>query len=50
MGCAGIRVDEPGDLGPALQRALDGGEPTVIDVGTSLEESFERVTSPLMRR
>jgi acetolactate synthase-1/2/3 large subunit len=50
MGCNGIRVDEPADLAPALQRALDRGEPTVIDVGTSLEESFERVTSPLTRR
>jgi acetolactate synthase-1/2/3 large subunit len=50
MGCEGIRVEEPVELGPALRRALDSGQPTVVDVRTSLEETFERVTSPLTRR
>jgi thiamine pyrophosphate-dependent acetolactate synthase large subunit-like protein len=50
MGINGIRVEEAVDLGPALDRAIASGEPTVVDVRTSLEESFERVTSPLMRR
>jgi acetolactate synthase-1/2/3 large subunit len=50
MGINGIRVEEAVDLGPALARAIASGEPTVVDVRTSLEESFERVTSPLMRR
>jgi acetolactate synthase-1/2/3 large subunit len=50
MGCEGIRVEEPTELGPALRRAIGSGGPTVVDVRTSLEETFERVTSPLMRR
>lgn len=50
MGVEGIRVEEAVDLGPALERAIASGRPTVVDVRTSLEESFERVTSPLMRR
>ena len=50
MGIAGVRVEEAVDLGPAIERAIASGEPTVVDVRTSLEESFERVTSPLMRR
>jgi acetolactate synthase-1/2/3 large subunit len=50
MGCEGIRVEEAVDLAPALRRALDSGVPTVVDVRTSLEETFDRVTSPLTRR
>jgi acetolactate synthase-1/2/3 large subunit len=48
MGCGGVRVDAPGALGPALQQALASDRPTVIDVSTSLNESFRRVTSPLV--
>jgi acetolactate synthase I/II/III large subunit len=47
MGCDGIRVEEPRQLGPALQRALGAANPTVIDVVTSIDETFRRVTSPL---
>jgi acetolactate synthase-1/2/3 large subunit len=50
MGCGGIRVEKPDELGPALKRARESGEPTVVDVRTSLSETYERVTSPLMRR
>ncbi len=32
MGAQGLRVETPGDLGSALQTALDSGLPTVIDV------------------
>jgi acetolactate synthase-1/2/3 large subunit len=32
MGAEGIRVDEPGGIRPALERALALGKPTVIDV------------------
>jgi acetolactate synthase I/II/III large subunit len=42
MGALGIRVDKPGDLRPALERALSAGRPAVIDVRTDIE-----VTAPL---
>jgi len=47
MGCEGVRVATPGELGAALPRALASDRATVIDVQTSLSESFRRVTSPL---
>ncbi|MBI3249366.1 MAG: thiamine pyrophosphate-binding protein [Deltaproteobacteria bacterium] len=48
MGCQGIRVEDPRQLAPALNEALTNGKPTVVDVRTSLSESFVKVTSPLM--
>ncbi|MBM2614862.1 thiamine pyrophosphate-binding protein [Actinoplanes sp. LDG1-06] len=36
MGALGIRVDKPGDLAPALNRALEAGRPVVIDVHTDI--------------
>src|SRR3984893_8906545 len=48
MGCDGIRVEHPRQLAPALQGALASDKPTVVDVQTSLSESFRRVTSPLL--
>jgi acetolactate synthase-1/2/3 large subunit len=50
MGCVGIRVDAAADLGQALREALSCGQPAVIDIATSLQESFRRVTSPLLDR
>jgi acetolactate synthase I/II/III large subunit len=47
MGCDGIRVEEPSMLGPALRQALMKDKPCVIDVITSLKETYRRVTSPL---
>lgn len=47
MGCEGLRVREPAELGPALQAALACGRPAVIDVMTSLELRFDQLTSPL---
>jgi acetolactate synthase I/II/III large subunit len=47
MGCGGIRVNKPEELAPALHEALKSGEPFVIDVRTSLSESYRKVTSPL---
>jgi acetolactate synthase-1/2/3 large subunit len=41
MGALGIRVDKPGDLRPALERALAAGRPALIDVRTDIE-----VTAP----
>jgi acetolactate synthase-1/2/3 large subunit len=32
MGCYGERVDEPGEIRPALQRAVKSGKPALIDV------------------
>ena len=34
MGAYGIRVDQPGDIQEALQRALASGRPAVVDVAT----------------
>jgi len=36
-GCLGIRVEKPGELRSALDRALEAKRPTVIDVVTELE-------------
>jgi acetolactate synthase-1/2/3 large subunit len=47
MGCRGVRVEDPGALGPALQEAMAARVPTVIDVMTSLKVSFADITSPL---
>jgi acetolactate synthase-1/2/3 large subunit len=48
MGCGGIRVEQPNQLVPALQEALASDRPFVVDVHTSLSESFVKVTSPLV--
>ncbi len=47
MGCNGVRVTEPSALGDALREALNARVPTVIDVRTSLAQSFADITSPL---
>src|SRR5579875_361331 len=48
IGCDGVRVEHPGELGPALTKALAAEKPSVVEVRTSLDESFMRVTSPLV--
>jgi len=47
MGCHGVRVTEPAALGQALREATNARLPTVIDVRTSLAQSFADITSPL---
>ncbi len=47
MGCAGVRVEKPAELRPALEEAARSSLPTVIDVVTSLSQTFQQVTSPL---
>jgi acetolactate synthase I/II/III large subunit len=37
IGALGIRVEKPGDLGPALERAVAAGRPAVVDVVTDIE-------------
>ncbi len=37
MGALGTRVEKPGDIAPALQRALAAGRPAVIDVVTDID-------------
>ena len=36
MGCMGIRVERPGDIRSAIQRALASGRPAVVDVATDM--------------
>lgn len=48
IGCDGVRVEHPRELAPALSKALASPRPTVVEVRTSLDESFMRVTSPLV--
>jgi acetolactate synthase-1/2/3 large subunit len=47
MGAEGMRVDKPAELGTALRQALGSGRTTVVDVRTSLSQTFQKVTSPL---
>ena len=47
MGCEGVRVTDPARLGEALQAACRSTRPTVIDVMTSLDISFDDLTPPL---
>jgi acetolactate synthase-1/2/3 large subunit len=48
IGCEGVRVEHPGELASALKKALAAEKPSVVEVRTSLDESFMRVTSPLV--
>jgi thiamine pyrophosphate-dependent acetolactate synthase large subunit-like protein len=49
MGCNGVRVTDPDEIGPAIREAIASRKPTVIDVVTSLDAiSFADVTSPLL--
>jgi acetolactate synthase-1/2/3 large subunit len=47
LGCEGMRIEEPSALGPALRQALMSDKPFVIDINTSLKETYRSVTSPL---
>jgi acetolactate synthase I/II/III large subunit len=48
IGCHGVRVEHPREIEPALKQAMAKGRPAVVEVRTSLDESFMRVTSPLV--
>lgn len=45
MGGKGIRVEDPAQVGPAVEEAIESGEPAVVDIltdGTELLEPFRR--------
>jgi len=46
FGVRGIRVEQPGDIGPALAEALAASEPVVVDVVTDLEPRAPEAWSP----
>jgi acetolactate synthase-1/2/3 large subunit len=48
MGCFGQRVGGVGELGSAIERAIDSGRPSLIDVATSLDQPFTKVVTPLL--
>ena len=46
FGVRGIRVEQPGEIAPALQQALAADEPVVVDVVTDLEPRAPEAWSP----
>ncbi|HYM70294.1 MAG TPA: thiamine pyrophosphate-binding protein [bacterium] len=48
IGAEGFRVRTPDELVPALQRATTSGKVAVVDVETSMAETFVDLRSPLM--
>ncbi len=46
MGCLGIRVEDPGDIAPAIRQGLAADEPVVIEVVTGLEYHAPSPWSP----
>ncbi|MBV9327829.1 MAG: thiamine pyrophosphate-binding protein [Chloroflexi bacterium] len=46
LGCDGVRIERPTDLGPALQRALAAGKPVLLDVLTDATASYPRAWTP----
>jgi acetolactate synthase I/II/III large subunit len=48
MGCVGYRVETAEDIRWALDQALASGRPAVVDIKTSLEQSYTKVLSPLV--
>ena len=46
FGCEGIRVDDPADVAPAIDRALAMEAPVVVDVATSMDSRGPDAWSP----
>ncbi|HUF39512.1 MAG TPA: thiamine pyrophosphate-binding protein [Anaerolineales bacterium] len=46
MGCLGIRVEQPDEIGPAVREALDAGRPAIVEVVTGLEHFAPAPWSP----
>ncbi len=49
MGCMGIDVQEPGELAPALEKALGAPTAAVLNVMVSTDVIFDDVVSPLAK-
>jgi acetolactate synthase I/II/III large subunit len=49
MGCAAFRVSDETELRDAIPRALAAGKPAVIEVLTSLDDSFQDAMTALVR-
>ena len=49
IGCHGIRVERPDELPGALAKALASGGPTVVDVVTGSDLTYNDVMSPLAK-
>lgn len=48
MGCQGYRVTSPDELLSTLRKAIDSGQPTVVDICFSGSQTCKQVTSPLL--
>jgi acetolactate synthase-1/2/3 large subunit len=48
MGCTGLRAESPESFAEALQTALAGSGPAVVDVKVSGQVSFKDILSPLL--
>jgi acetolactate synthase-1/2/3 large subunit len=46
MGCVGIRVDRPDDIRPALDKALAGNAPAVVEVISDVDAMSKRAWTP----
>jgi acetolactate synthase I/II/III large subunit len=46
MGCLGIRVEDPGEIGGAIRQALAAGQPAVVEVMTGLQYRAPEPWSP----
>lgn len=43
MGCNGVKIEDPTDIAPSLEQAMNSGQPTVIDIVTSSKESISKI-------
>lgn len=51
FGCYGIRVEKPGEIRPALKKALESDKLTVVEVLTDKDEGIrEKAISPYMKK
>jgi len=46
LGCFGIRVEQPADIRPALEKALAANQPAVVEVISDVDAMAKRAWSP----